>query len=230
MVDNGQLCPESRFLRLQIDRRIDPNTKTLVGPLMEMLEVVIADQSISPLLKAYLHMELVELMKKKPASWGVALSGQLLQDYEELITKVKVRIRPTDWMDGNSYKELSAVLAQYYSQLGKRDYFPESRFTLDLLGQLQKIEFDYVGFVDSSGSQKFSSSAPSIYWGLEKGGGSQLVQASTRSSPNFQPHTPLIATSPSLDKVLAQSYSKAKVQQGKYGMVSDILPIDFSQD
>jgi hypothetical protein len=230
MVDNGQLCPESRFLRLQIDRRIDPNTKSLVGPLMEMLEVVIADQSISPLLKAYLHMELVELMKKKPASWGVALSGQLLQDYEELITKVKVRIRPTDWMDGNSYKELSAVLAQYYSRLGKRDYFPESRFTLDLLGQLQKIEFDYVGFVDSSGSQKFSSSAPSIYWGLEKGGGSQLVQASTRSSPNFQPHTPLIATSPSLDKVLAQSYSKAKVQQGKYGMVSEILPIDFSQD
>ena len=230
MLDNGQLCPESRFLRLQIDRRLDPNTKSLVGPLMEMLEVVIADQSISPLLKAYLHMELVELMKKKPASWGVALSGQLLQDYEELITKLKIRIRPTDWMDGKLTKDLSVVLAQYYSQLGKRDYFPESRFTLDLLGQLQKIEFDYVGFVDSSGRQKFSSAAPSIYWGLEKGGASQLVQASTRSSPNFQPHTPLIATSPSLDKVLAQSYSKAKVQQGKYGMVSDILPIDFSQD
>ncbi|MBT3635646.1 MAG: hypothetical protein HN531_01800 [Opitutae bacterium] len=230
MVDNGQLCPESRFLRLQIDRRMDPNTKTLVGPLMEMLEVVIADQTISPLLKAYLHMELVELMKKKPAAWGVALSGQLLQDYEALITKVKVRIRPTDWMDGQAYKELAAVLAQYYGQLGKRDYFPESRFTLDLLGQLQKIDFNYVGFVDSSGRQKFSSTAPSIYWGLEKGGGSQLVQASTRSSPNFQPHTPLIATSPTLEAVLAQSYSKAKVQSGKYGMVSDILPIDFSQD
>ena len=230
MVDNGQLCPESRFLRLQIDRRMDPNTKNLVGPLMEMLEVVIADQTISPLLKAYLHMELVELMKKKPAAWGVALSGQLLQDYEALITKVKVRIRPTDWMDGQAYKELSAVLAQYYGQLGKRDYFPESRFTLDLLSQLQKIDFSYVGFVDSSGRQKFSSTAPSIYWGLEKGGGSQLVQASSRSSPNFQPHTPLIATSPTLEAVLAQSYSKAKVQSGKYGMVSDILPIDFSQD
>lgn len=230
MVDNGQLCPESRFLRLQIDRRMDPNTKTLVGPLMEMLEVIIADQTISPLLKAYLHMEVVELMKKKPAAWGVALSGQLLQDYRELITKVKVRIRPTDWMDGQAYKDLAAVLAQYYSQLGKRDYFPESRFTLDLLGQLQKIDFNYVGFVNSSGQQKFSANAPVIYWGLEKGGGSKLVQASTRSSPNFQPHTPLIATSPTLDEVFAQSYSKAKVQLGKYGTVVDLLPIDFSQD
>ena len=230
MVDNGQLCPESRFLRLQIDRRMDPNTKTLVGPLMEMLEVVIADKTISPLLKAYLHMELVELMKKKPAAWGVALSGQLLQDYEELTTKVKVRIRPTDWMDGQAYKEIAAVLAQYYEQLGKRDYFPESRFTLDLLGQLQKIDFQYVGYVDSSGRQKLSATAPSIFWGLEKGGGRQLVQASARSSPNFQPHSPLIAASPSLDEVLSQSYSKAKVQSGKYGTVSDLLPIDFSQD
>jgi len=65
---------------------------------------------------------------------------------------------------------------------------------------------------------------------LEKGGGSQLVQASNQSSPNFQPHTPLIATSPTLDAVLGQSYSKAKVQPGKYGIISDILPIDFSQD
>ena len=230
MVENGQLCPESRFLRLHVDRRMDPNTKTLVGPLMEMLEVVIAEQTISPLLKAYLHMEIVELMKKKPAAWGVALSGQLLQDYEALLSKVKVRIRPTDWMDGQAYKELAAVLAQYYGQLGKRDYFPESRFTLDLLSQLQKIDFNYVGFVDSSGRQKFSSTTPSVYWGLEKGGGSQLVQASSRSSPNFQPHTPLITTSPTLDAVLAQSYSKAKVQPGKYGIISDILPIDFSQD
>jgi hypothetical protein len=65
---------------------------------------------------------------------------------------------------------------------------------------------------------------------LEKGGGRQLVQASSRSSPNFQSHSPLIAASPSLDEVLSQSYSKAKVQSGKYGTVSDLLPIDFSQD
>ena len=52
---------------------------------MEMLEVVIAEKTISPLLKAYLHREIVELMKNKPASWGVALSNQLLTDYENLV-------------------------------------------------------------------------------------------------------------------------------------------------
>mgnify|MGYP001188013654 CR=1 FL=1 len=230
MVENGKLCPESQFLRLQIDRRMDPNTKTLVGPLMEMLEIIISENSISPLLKAYLHMEVVELMKKKPASWGVALSSQLIQDYQDLLAKVKVRIRPTDWMDAKSYKDLSDILASYYKRLGKRDYFPESRFTLDLLSQLQKIEFKYVGFVDSAGEKNLSAASPSIYWGLEKGAGNQLVQASSRASPNFQPHTPLIATSPSLEQVLSQSYSKANVATGAFGAVADLLPIDFSQN
>ncbi len=232
MLDSALLSSESKFIRLKIDRRMDPNTRTLISPLMEMLEVVIAEQTVSVLLKAYLHMEIVELMKKKPAAWGVALSGQLLQDYQELLAKVRVRIRPTDWMDSQNYKELSAVLAEFYRKLGKRDYFSESRFTLDLLGELQKIDFGYVGYVDAAGQKRFADSAPPVYWGLQKGTGNQLklVQASTRSAPNFQPHSPLIATEPPLEKILAQSYSRAKVQVGKYGTVDDLLPIDFSQN
>jgi hypothetical protein len=232
MLDNAQLSPESKFMRLQIDRRLDPNTRTLARPLMEMLEVVIAEQTISVLLKAYLHMEIVEMMKKKPAAWGVALSGQLLQDYQVLLTKVRVRIQPTDWMDPQNFNELTAVLAAFYRELGKRDYFSESRFTLDLLGELQKIDFGYVGYVDASGQKKFADSAPPVYWGLQKGTGNklQLVQASARSAPNFQPHSPLISTIPPLEQILAQSYSRASVQSGKFGTVEDLLPIDFSQN
>lgn len=232
MLDGAQLSPESKFMRLQIDRRMDPSTRTLISPLMEMLEVVIAEQTASVLLKAYLHMEIVELMKKKPAAWGVALSGQLIKDYQDLLAKVRVRVRPTDWMDPQNYKELSAVLAAFYRELGKRDYFSESRFTLDLLGELQKIDFGYVGYVDASGKKRFADSAPPVYWGLQKGTGNQLnlVQASVRSAPNFQPHSPLIATEPPLEKILAQSYSRGKVQVGKFGTVDDLLPIDFSQN
>ena len=232
MLDSAQLSPESKFMRLQIDRRMNPSTRTLDRPLMEMLEVVIAEQTASVLLKAYLHMEIVEMMKKKPAAWGVALSGQLIQDYQDLLARVRVRIRPTDWMDAQNYKELTAVLAAFYRELGKRDYFSESRFTLDLLGELQKIDFGYVGYVDASGQKKFASSAPPVYWGLQKGTGNQLklVQASARSAPNFQPRSPLIATVPPLEKILAQSYSNAQVEPGKYGTVDDLLPIDFSQN
>ena len=113
-VEGGELTPESTFLNQQIERRLDPNTKSIAGPLMEMLEVVIADESISPLLKAFLHREIVELMKKNPTAWGI-FSGQLLEDYEMLISKVKIRIRPTDWMDVKANESLSASLAQFYT-------------------------------------------------------------------------------------------------------------------
>ena len=54
MVENGQFCPGVQVSQASHrPSEMDPNTKTLVGPLMEMLEVVIAEQTISPLLKAY---------------------------------------------------------------------------------------------------------------------------------------------------------------------------------
>ena len=75
---------------------------------MEMLEVVIAEKSISPLLKGFLHREIVELMKNNPAAWGVALSSQLLKDYENLMNLVKLEsARQTGW--------IKKLMLRYYS-------------------------------------------------------------------------------------------------------------------
>ena len=225
-VDEGELTPESTFLQQQIERRLDPNTKSVAGPLMEMLEVVIAETSISPLLKAFLHREIVDLMKKKPASWGVALSNQLLQDYDSLVGMVKIRIRPTDWMDKKANEGLSSNLAQFYRRIGKRDYFPEAKFTLGVLESLQKIEFSYVGHLDIDGQARFNGTKPKVFWGLSgSDGGIQLSNAVNNSS---LPYTPLVGTTPKLELILAQNYSSANIASGKFGDVEEFLPIDFS--
>lgn len=225
-VDEGELTPESTFLQQQIERRLDPNTKSVAGPLMEMLEVVIAETSISPLLKAFLHREIVDLMKKKPASWGVALSNQLLQDYDSLVGMVKIRIRPTDWMDKKANEGLSSNLAQFYRRIGKRDYFPEAKFTLGVLESLQKIEFSYVGHLDIDGQARFNGTKPKVFWGLSgSDGGIQLSNVVNNSS---LPYTPLVGTTPKLELILAQNYSSANIASGKFGGVEEFLPIDFS--
>jgi hypothetical protein len=225
-VDQGELTPESTFLQQQIERRLDPNTKSIAGPLMEMLEVVIAEPSISPLLKAYLHREIVDLMKKKPASWGVALSNQLLQDYNSLLGMVKIRIRPTDWMDIKANAELSKNLAQFYRGIGKRDYFPEAKFTLGVLKSLQKVEFSYVGHLDMAGKARFNGTTPKFYWGLsEKGGSIQLNNVMNSASV---PYSPLVGTTPKLESILAQNYSSANLAMGEFGGVENFIPIDFS--
>ena len=226
-VEGGELTPESTFLNQQIERRLDPNTKSIAGPLMEMLEVVIAEESISPLLKAFLHREIVELMKKNPTAWGVALSGQLLEDYEMLISKVKIRIRPTDWMDVKANESLSASLAQFYTQIGKRDYFPEANFTLGVLKSLQKVEFSLVGHVDVNERTRFNGATPGIYWGLAEKDGT--LKISKPSDSKVVPFSPLIETDPKLENLLSQSYANANLPNGKFGNASTLLPLDFSK-
>ena len=224
--EDGELTPESAFLQQQIERRLDPNTKSVAGPLMEMLEVVIAEQSISPLLKAYFHREIVELMKKKPASWGVALSNQLLNDYESLLGKVKIRIRPTDWMDKKMNETLEKSLAQFYQEIKKRDYFPEAKFTLGVLESLQKVDFPYIGHVDLQGTIRFRNAEPDLFWGISQSEGTYKLSKGSISS--FIPYSPLVGTNPAIGSILAQNYTKSNLSNGKFGGVDDFLPVDFS--
>ena len=226
-VDDGGLSTESTFLQRQIERRLDPNTKSLPGPLMEMLEVVIAEKTISPLLKAYLHREIVELMKNKPASWGVALSNQLLKDYESLINLVKIKIRPTDWMDKKLNAELSAKLSNFYNQVGVRDYFTEAKFTLGVLQSLQKADFSYVGHADSQGEARYRGPKPSVGWGLSNEKGKLRITKSIGSG--LVPYSPIIETNPKLEEILADGYAKSSLPRDSFGAVGDFLPLDFSK-
>jgi hypothetical protein len=225
-VEEGELTPESTFLQQQIERRLDPNTKRVAGPLMEMLEVVIAEQSISPILKAYLHREIVELMKQQPASWGVALSNQLLKDYDSLLSKVKIRIRPTDWMDKKANESLDKNLAQFYREIGKRDYFPEANFTLGVLQDLQKAEFSYIGHVDIQKKARFKGVKPILYWGISQVDGAYKLAKG--SSASLVAYTPLVGTNPKIEEILSQNYNDAKVAKGKFGGVEEFIPVDFS--
>ena len=225
-VDEGEMSLESTFLQRQIERRLDPNSKSIPGPLMEMLEVVIAEKTISPLLKAYLHREIVELMKNKPASWGVALSNQLLTDYENLVNLVKIKIRPTDWMDKKLNAELSAKLSAFYNQVGVRDYFTEAKFTLGILQSLQKADFSYVGHADLQGGARYTGGEPSIIWGLSNQKGKFIITKSTGSG--LVPYSPLIETNPQLEVILADGYAKSSLAKDSFGTVGDFLPLNFS--
>ena len=227
MVIGGELTAESTFLQQQIERRLDPNTKSVAGPLMEMLEVVIAEPTISPLLKAFLHREIVELMKKKPTAWGVGLSNQLLEDYQSLLSVVKIKIRPTDWMDFKANETLAAKLTQFYKSIGKRDYFPEAKFTLGVLKSLQKVEFAYIGHIDLSGKPRFIGSASPIYWGLSGDGGTYQLNESKAAA--HIPYSPLVGMNPRLEAVLAQNYANADLPNGQFGGADRFLPIDFSK-
>jgi hypothetical protein len=129
-------------------------------------------------------------------------------------------------MDIKANAELSKNLAQFYRGIGKRDYFPEAKFTLGVLKSLQKVEFSYVGHLDMAGKARFNGTTPKFYWGLsEKGGSIQLNNVMNSASV---PYSPLVGTTPKLESILAQNYSSANLAMGEFGGVENFIPIDFS--
>ena len=123
-LEGGELTSESKFINLEILPRLDSNSKTVVVPLIELLEIIISEESISPLMKAFFHQEVVELMNAKPTAWGLNLKAQITNDYNSLLSILSKKIVSTDWMDINANKSLSASLTQFYEQIDRRDYFP----------------------------------------------------------------------------------------------------------
>jgi hypothetical protein len=129
-------------------------------------------------------------------------------------------------MDKKANEGLSSNLAQFYRRIGKRDYFPEAKFTLGVLESLQKVEFSYTGHADIDGKARFNGTKPKVFWSLsDSEGGIQLSNALKSSS---LPYSPLVGTTPKLELILSQNYSSANLANGKFGGVEEFLPIDFS--
>ena len=101
-------------------------------------------------------------MKNKPASWGVALSNQLLKDYENLINLVKIKIRPTDWMDKKLNAELSAKLSNFITKSESGITLLRLNLHWDVLQSLQKADFSYVGHADLQGGARYRRPKPSV--------------------------------------------------------------------
>ena len=80
MAEEGQLTPESHFVQFQLERRLDKNTRSVEGSLLELLELILRQDNLSPLFKGFLHAEICELILKRPEEWGGVLSKNLAGD------------------------------------------------------------------------------------------------------------------------------------------------------
>ena len=91
-LEGGELTSESKFINLEILPRLIPTSKTVVVPLIELLEIIISEESISPLMKAFFHREVVELMNAKPTVFQIKSKAQITNDYNSLLSILSKKI------------------------------------------------------------------------------------------------------------------------------------------
>ena len=237
MLEQGQLTPESHFIQFQLERRLDKNTRSVDGPLLDLLDLVMSQNALSPLFKGFLHAEICELMLKRPGEWGVALSKNMVADYQDLKQKVGARLKATDWMNRQNFEALEGSLAIFYQNLQKRGYASEARFNSGLLKSLATVGFRYVGYVDQAGKPNFEGPPPAYAWGMgtPPGGGFALQRlypnnaVSGDTGSRVAPFSPLLTTDKDLSQLYNKSYAEAGVPAGQFGRLEDLLPFAFGE-
>ncbi len=235
VAQEGQLTPESHFVQFQLERRLDKNTRSIDGTLLDLLELILRQNNLSPLFKGFFHAQICELILKRPEEWGAVLSKNLAQDYQDLKQKTGARLKPGDWMNRRNFEAVEGALAIFYQGLRNRSYSGEAKLNSGILKALSSVGFRYAGHVDASGKPKFEGPPPPFVWGLGRpGGGGFALQ---RMAPNnavsgstgsqVEPFSPLLTVDRDLSQLYNQAYATAGVAPGTYGTLDELLPFKF---
>ncbi len=229
LLDEPDLTNESRFVRDQIERRMDGDKKIVSSPLLDLVDALIQDRQVSPLFKAYMHDKISQIILRRPDEWGVSLASNFKQDHQQLKAKLTVPLKEDDWMIPGSYEALQGSLALFYKNLANRSYSQQAKFSLGFLQELTTVTFPFAGYVDEKGNPRFRnpSNPPALTWGIGKTPQGQLVLQRFKGS-NLLPFSPLLT----IDKDVQAIFQKALLGAGatdpnRFGTLDNMIPFRY---
>ena len=230
-LEEPQLMPESKFVLEQIGRRLNGEKRRVLTPLIDLLDVLVMDQTLSTLFKAYMHDNLCEIMFHRAEEWGVPLSSSLRKDHEKLKDIMKLPLKITDWMNPASYEAMQGSLGLFYRGLAsRRRYGEEVKFNASFLRQLSSASFPFAGYVDDLGQPRYlnSSNPPDLTWCMGHDRAEISLQRFTGS--NALPYSPLLT----IDKDWKSLVRKALTDAGAKSLnniksIDDLMPFRYSE-
>jgi hypothetical protein len=125
----GEIAPECvAFTRIGFDALVDVQANKFRKPLLPMLDAVLAAPAeISPLFRAYLHYQLLDLLKVRPQAWGAHWSPALLEHHTRLKDIGVAELGSKSWMVPSQVDEFAKKLADFYRDIGAVDYMKQAR-------------------------------------------------------------------------------------------------------
>lgn len=212
LIVESHLTPESEaFTRLGMDRIYDPEKKAFTRPIISLLDQLRDSSTVSPLERAYIHYQLLEIASGRPQEWGLHLTPVAQLQRKKLHDILQVPLGAGDWMLPNRKKQLEASLKDFYAAVNKQPrLFTQFKFHRSLLSQTLKGGVNFAGYVGLNGKPVLQSAGLGAkeIWGLRKDG-DRLVLLYTWNE-NSKIHDVKVAAQP-LSALLVFGSERARV-------------------
>lgn len=152
-------------------------------PLLEVLDAVKDSRDGSPVFRAYLLCQLVELMEFQPDAWGLSFCPSARVHAAQIRSIIGGPIVSGDWFVPSKAKSWSAKLDQFFADTKSLSYVKQAAGNLTLAQLAAKDGMRYVGFVGLDGKPVVTENpSPAEIWGYDAIS-KQLILVSSSAMP-----------------------------------------------
>jgi hypothetical protein len=148
--------------RSGLARLLDGNTGQYQTSLLQTLDDINQDRRASPLFRAWLFLQVCEMIDAQPLQWGAAFAPALALDRAELLRRGANQIRTGDWFVPAKIAPRSSALATHFERAALRSYARQSAFFKRLLPKAIEAGVALVGHANSEGQPILNDSAIAI--------------------------------------------------------------------
>jgi hypothetical protein len=172
--------------------KVWPGADTYARPLLQTLDAVKDSDKGSPIFRAYLFCQLVELMGYQPDEWGLSFCPSARVGAAKIREIVGGKIASGDWFVPAKTNEWNAKLEQFFASTRGLSYVKQAAGNLALAQAVAADGLHYAGFVGLDGKPVFvGDTPPENAWGYDAAGKPVLVSGSAMPlSPLFAPAAP----------------------------------------
>jgi hypothetical protein len=151
-IEEAGLSPEtSTWQRAGLDGLIDSNTGSYRVPGLGCLDRINSETNVSPVFRAYLALQLHELMALRPWEWGLVWSPAAVADKRKLIESGAREIRRGDWLVPAVLREREQALRAHFERARHVSYLQQAQFFHALVTRAWEHGFSFAGHADLDG-------------------------------------------------------------------------------
>jgi len=162
---------------------------TYVQPLLASLDAVKNSDKGSPIFRAYLLCQLVELMEFQPDEWGLSFCPSARADVAEIHKLVGGKIESGDWFVPSKINAWTPKLEQFFANAKSVSYAKQAAGNLALAQAVARSGLHYVGFINLDAQPVLADSqTPKDLWGYDA-----VSKRPVPASGSVMPLSPLFA-------------------------------------
>ena len=167
VIKKDRMQESDTFEQLGVGEVIDNKTGKYQKPILQLLDKL-NQADTSPVFRAVVTLELLDLAELRPAEWGLDWCPGAAKHLQGLKDRGAMELKSGDWMFPSKTNRFDETLKEFFGDECAVPLEKQARFLQELTHAICVAGFEFAGYVDDQGlfvaRQQFSSPAPD-YWG-----------------------------------------------------------------